>query len=198
MGEREFSGEPETRWLTESGSDRKMAMLKGFWFKDRAGKPWEAPAGVKIDGATIPKALWSIIGSPYTGEYRRASIVHDVASEKAKTVADRRAADRMFFEACREGGCEWWEAAVLYIGVRIGAWAKANGLDHDQIRYSERMVDVRQQMADERMKALLNQAADLVLGQGETDDPFVIEKRTDEAFNLVAPGVKELAYPSSG
>jgi Protein of unknown function (DUF1353) len=121
----EFSGDPETVWLTEEGTDdRKMSVLRDFSFKDPAAKVWRAPAGSVIDGASIPRALWTIVGSPYTGDYRRASIVHDVACDQAGSdEKKRRAADRMFFHACRAGGCSIWQSIVLYLGVRIGAAA---------------------------------------------------------------------------
>ena len=120
---RQFSGDPETIWIGQPGSDRTMALLQDFWFIDRSGKRWDAPKATIIDGASIPRALWSFVGSPYTGDYRRASIVHDVACNNDEGDPHaRRAADRMFYEACRAGGCSVWEATILYVGVRIGAW----------------------------------------------------------------------------
>jgi hypothetical protein len=117
-----FSGQPLTIWLTEDKQDRKMVLEEAFIFTDPEGKVWEVPSGYSIDGASIPKALWSLIGSPYTGDYRRASIVHDKACDDAKKDFNaRRAADRMFFHACRAGGCSADEAKTLYLGVRIGA-----------------------------------------------------------------------------
>ncbi|WP_345859348.1 DUF1353 domain-containing protein [Shewanella algae] len=39
------------------------------------------PKGFLTDGASIPKALWSLIGSPYLPEYITAAIVHDWCCE---------------------------------------------------------------------------------------------------------------------
>ena len=47
-----------------------MGLLKKFSFKDPDAQEWAAPAGAVIDGASIPRALWTIVGSPYTGDYR--------------------------------------------------------------------------------------------------------------------------------
>ena len=62
-----------------------------------------------VNSASIPAPLWSTVGSPYTGPYRRASIVHDVACAAADHAADPRtarpAADHMFYQACLAGGC---------------------------------------------------------------------------------------------
>jgi hypothetical protein len=116
-----FSDDPITQWLTEYGADRRMKILENFWFIDGAGKRWEAPKGSIINGASIPEALWSSVGSPYTGDYRRAAIVHDVAC--GDPTVSRTAADDMFYEACLAGGCSLLQAKLLYAGVRVGTWA---------------------------------------------------------------------------
>ena len=119
-----FSGDPATRWITDSASpDRNMEVLADFSYIDPDGNPWQAPSGTVVDGASIPRVLWTIVGSPYTGDYRRASIVHDKATEDpALPAKKRKAADRMYYHACLCGGCSKWEAIVQYLGVRIGAW----------------------------------------------------------------------------
>jgi hypothetical protein len=59
--------------------------------------------------------LWSVAGSPYTGEYRNASVVHDVACVKR----DHSWQDvhRMFYEACRAGGVGEQKAKLMYAAV---------------------------------------------------------------------------------
>src|SRR4029450_10737724 len=123
MGHGKFSGAPEAVWLTQEGrADRDMRIVRTFSFTDPDSREWNAPAGSVVDGASIPRALWTIVGSPYTGDYRRASVGHDVACDEAGSHnKKRRAADRMFFHACRAGGCSIWQSIVLYLGVRIGA-----------------------------------------------------------------------------
>jgi hypothetical protein len=96
MSHGEFFGEPQTRWLTdENAADRKMTVLEDFWFIDPKRKEWRTPAQYQVDGASIPRALWTVVGSPYTGDYRRASVVHDKACDDAKgNPSARRMADR--------------------------------------------------------------------------------------------------------
>ena len=128
-----FSAAPQATWLTAPADpeDRRMELLRDFWYKDPTGHTWNAPKGSIVDGASIPAALWSTVGSPYTGPYRRASIVHDVACVAADQAtnpqAARAAADEMFYHACRAGGCPAWQARMLYLGVRMGAqWPRLN------------------------------------------------------------------------
>lgn len=120
-----FSGEPQAAWLTEPKADRRMALLEAFTFTDAQGRVWDAPKGHRVDGASIPRALWTLVGSPYTGDYRRASILHDVNCDRhPQDGPERRAGDEMFYAACRAGGCGRLEAKLLFLGVRLGSsWA---------------------------------------------------------------------------
>lgn len=180
-----FSGEPEARWLTESSvPDRRMYLLTEFSFTDPDQKEWLVPAGYdRMDGASIPRSLWSLVGSPYTGDYRRASIVHDLACDLAgEDKAKRRAADRMFYHACREGGCTPQEAALLYVGVRIGAalrdvpaWRSAAALDEAGPR-------LYATPDDDQLIGDYQAVAERVLRRGETDDPLELERRTTDAL----------------
>jgi|GEM_PF-639094 hypothetical protein len=118
----EFSGNPITEWLVDPrGDDRDMKLMEDFSFTDPKGKRWEAPKDSIINGASIPRALWAAVGSPFTDDYRRASVVHDVACQRPGIV--RKAADVMFYHACRAGGCSAFQSRILYAGVRLGAWA---------------------------------------------------------------------------
>ena len=117
-----FSGNPKTEWLTSAVSpDRDMKLLENFSYDDPSGRKWLAPANSVINGASIPVALWSTVGSPYTGDYRCASIVHDVACDDPTVI--RKEADKMFYFACLAGGCSLGQARMLYVGVRIGSWS---------------------------------------------------------------------------
>ena len=182
----EFSADPQATWLTApaDSQDRRMELLSDFWYKDPAGKTWNAPKGSIVDGASIPAALWSTVGSPYTGPYRRASIVHDVACDAADHAADpqaaREAADEMFYNACRAGGCPGWQAQLLYLGVRVGAtWSSIhlwNQLVHEALLATARImpdvleesirttyreiaadIDARAPASFEELKALVDQ-----------------------------------------
>lgn len=130
-----FSGEPATQWLTAPDGGRLMKLMEDFSFTEaKTGRIWRAPKSLNIDGASIPRALWSIVGSPFTGNYRRASIVHDQACLDFPTDGpERKAADIMFEAACRAGGCGALQAKVLYAGVRIGStWAKQHLVARDE------------------------------------------------------------------
>jgi hypothetical protein len=98
-----------------------MKLLEDFWYTDPNGRKWPAPKESVVNGASIPRPLWSTVGSPYTDDYRNASVVHDVAVDNP--AVNRKEADKMFYYACLAGGCSLKQASLLYVGVRIGSWA---------------------------------------------------------------------------
>jgi hypothetical protein len=187
MSHGEFSGDPRTLWVTEGDEpDRTMRLLEDFWFIDPQQKEWRTRAIYPIDGASIPRALWTVVGSPYTGDYRRASIVHDKACDDAQgNPAARRAADRMFFHACRAGGCSISAATLLYIGVRIGALSPLVAAWHEGATAAAEPRASRT-AGEKRLEADFELAAREVLGQGTSDDPKMVERRTDAALNHIA------------
>ena len=120
-----FSGEPLTRWK----GPRIMILQEAFYFIDDDGTKWEVPVNAEINGATIPDELWSVVGAPYVGTYRKASVVHDYhvgeGNNPDVTHAHRRKADKMFYQACRAEGSGWAFARTLYLGVSLGSWSAA-------------------------------------------------------------------------
>lgn len=111
-----FHGEVVTRWSRERGADRCMDLLENLIFIDSRGIWWLALRGSRINGASIPRVLWSLIGDPYTGDYRRASVVHDVACEhRNRPYQD---VHRMFYEAMLADGLRPSKAWVMYQAVR--------------------------------------------------------------------------------
>ena len=118
-----FQGTVKTEWVE---ADREMRLLEDFVYVDAAGVEWRAPAGSLIDGASIPRVLWSAVGSPFTGEYRQASVVHDVAcASRSRPWED---VHRMFYNACRAGGVGEQKAKIMYAAVhRFGPRWAPNG-----------------------------------------------------------------------
>jgi hypothetical protein len=111
-----FVGDVETRWLHERGDDRRMQLLKPFAFQDRHGVLWEAPNGWIVDGASIPRFFWRLC-DPFVGDYRLASVVHDVACDQ-KTRPWQQV-HRMFYEAMVCAGVPKWKARLMGAAVFV-------------------------------------------------------------------------------
>jgi len=110
-----FNGKVVAEWLK---GGRAMKLTQDFAYTDSTGKQWNAPAGSIVDGASIPKAFWSIIGGPFDGKYRDASVVHDVACQKKEE--PWQDVHLMFYNACRCGGVDEKKAKLMYWAVYLG------------------------------------------------------------------------------
>lgn len=112
-----FIGTVSVSWLAQPGVDRDVKLNQDFGFKDSGGLVWTAKRNAIVNGASIPQIFWSTFGSPFIGEYRRASVLHDYYCE----VRTRRSAatHHMFYEACRAGGVGMIRAKIMYAMVKI-------------------------------------------------------------------------------
>jgi hypothetical protein len=72
---RHFTNKIKTVWLANG---RDMMLLEDVSYIDSNGKEWLCEQGSIINGASIPTFLWTLVGSPYVGLYRDASVPHDV------------------------------------------------------------------------------------------------------------------------
>jgi hypothetical protein len=110
-----FSAPVQAEWLPDGVH---MRVLVEISYTDPAGHVWTVPAGFVTDGASIPQAFWSLIGSPFTGLYRVAAVFHDAAYDNWGVARDD--ADNMLRNAMLDLGCSAWLADTIYEGVRVG------------------------------------------------------------------------------
>ena len=107
-----YSGDPILKWNSDG---RNMTVMSEFSYTDPYGLVWDAPAGSVTDGASIPRYLWSLIGGPFEGKYRNASVLHDVAyGEHKRPWQD---CDRMFYYAMRCSGVSAVEAKTMFYAL---------------------------------------------------------------------------------
>jgi uncharacterized protein DUF1353 len=108
-----YSGYVEARWENDG---RSMTLLSELRYTDPDGKIWIAPAGSVVDGASIPRSLWSLMGGPFEGKYRNASVLHDVSYDHH--TRPWQESDRMFYDAMRCSGVSAVEAGTMYYALR--------------------------------------------------------------------------------
>lgn len=94
-----------------------MRLLEDLTYHDQDGQQWYAYKGDIIDGASIPRFFWRIIGSPFVGRYRRASVIHDVYCKTQ--VADSIQIHSLFHEMMLADGCSQWVAFWMWVAVRL-------------------------------------------------------------------------------
>ncbi len=131
-----YSGEPETRWNADG---RTMTLLSELRYTDPHGLAWVAPVGSIVDGASIPRSLWSVMGGPFEGKYRNASVLHDVAYEQHNR--PWQDCDRMFYNAMRCSGVSAVEAKTMFYALyRFGHHWKFSIKRAKPVKFGGKMV----------------------------------------------------------
>lgn len=107
-----FIGSVIAKWNTDG---RTMTLIAPFAYKDPTGFQWDAPAGSVVDGASIPRFAWSIIGGPFEGKYRDSSVIHDVACVAQKQPWEL--VHRAFYTGMLTSGVDAIKAKTMYAAV---------------------------------------------------------------------------------
>jgi hypothetical protein len=88
---------------------------------DFLGAVVTVPKGFKSDGASVPRAMWSIY--PPFGKYLEAAVVHDwfcVLGHKGESPIDYKEAAKVFNEAMEVCCVGKWRRFKMYWAVRLG------------------------------------------------------------------------------
>jgi len=97
----------------------KCELVYDFSYIDPKGLGWQASAGLKTDGASIPKWAQPIIGGAWDKGFIRAAVIHDWYC--IRTVRARSATHRMFYDALIESGVNRAKALTMYYAVLVGS-----------------------------------------------------------------------------
>lgn len=94
---------------------RHKKLLSPYTYRDRQGRRWKVPVNSVVDGASIPRLLWSIVGSPSDGPYLSASVIHDYYCDvRIRTWQDTH---RMFHEAMLASNVNTTQARLMFLAV---------------------------------------------------------------------------------
>lgn len=110
-----FATEPAGTWITSPGDRPNFVLSEDFLYRDPDAIRWLAPKGTRVDGASIPQVLWSVLGGPFDGDYLHASIIHDHFCDTRERTSD--ATHRAFYNGMRAKGVARWKAEAMYWGV---------------------------------------------------------------------------------
>jgi hypothetical protein len=94
------------------------------------------PAGYLYDGASVPRALWSVSGLTPDGLIRAAALVHDwIYVHKGRIPSfhghipcklrlTRAQTDRIFLDHMEWSGMGWWARNIAFSAVRAYGWTQ--------------------------------------------------------------------------
>lgn len=119
FAQRPSSGRYTGTLVLEALPDARLMRLHNvFGYIDADGLIWDVPVGAIVDGASIPRVFWPIIGSPFVGKYRSGSVIHDwFCSIRTRPW---QATHRMFHQAMLTSGVDSLKARLMYLAVRYG------------------------------------------------------------------------------
>ena len=152
-----YSGPVDTRWENDG---RSMTLLNELRYTDPKGVVWIAPAGSKVDGASIPRSLWSLMGGPFEGKYRNASVLHDVAYDQH--IRPWQECDRMFYNAMRCSGVSAIEAKTMFYALyRFGRHGAFEIKKAKRVKPSELAQAQGEEESEQLPRAIPVNAADI-------------------------------------
>lgn len=115
-----FPEKPAVRPL--KGSDYELA--QDFCFQATVSRVWNVivhvKSGFQTDGASIPRLLWRVFGSPYDPDIFPAAIGHDALYRGE--IVPRKDADLAFLEMMEASGVPEKKRRLVYRGVRWFGW----------------------------------------------------------------------------
>lgn len=110
--------------ITANSLGYQIKLLKGFDF----------------DAASIPQVFWSIIGSPFTGNYTTPAAIHD--GLYAGEILDRKVCDDMFLDLMKQYKVSYVRRYSMYWAVRLGGGKVWRGHTKEEVEKYKEFVNV--------------------------------------------------------
>ena len=98
----------------------KWKLTSIFEYHPDEGNVVTVPIGFIVDGASIPRLVQSIVGSPWNGGYVKPSVIHDWRYYKGEVT--RKFSDQEFRLNNKRENVKRWKRPLIYYGLRIGGW----------------------------------------------------------------------------
>ncbi len=96
--------------------------------------------GLVFDGASIPKFLWNKVGSPFTGNYTNAALIHDGLYKTHKV--DKKTADNIFLDLMKDDKVSWWKRNIMYYAVKWFGESSWKSYSKNKIQKNSNYVEV--------------------------------------------------------
>jgi hypothetical protein len=110
---------------TVRGQPHRWELEEPLAYRDSVHGAIVVLPGARTDGASVPRLLWTLVGSPMRdSRVLRAAVVHDqlYCTFGGAGALTRTQCDALFYRALRAAGVGWLKARAYYLGVRAGGW----------------------------------------------------------------------------
>lgn len=130
------------RWNQKNEYERIVVLNQPLMYaSDLLDEVVTVPKGFQSDGASVPRALWSIY--PPFGRYLEAAVVHDwycVLGHKGESPICSVTAAKVFREAMKVCGVGRFRRFKMYWAVRIGGPKFANKTGQNWTKQDDQLV----------------------------------------------------------
>lgn len=118
---------PQRKKANEKGH---VELAEDWYFKIDDRIIW-IPKGYICDGASIPRAFWSVVGSPFDPENEIGAWAHDYLYLTHLTT--KKVADEVGFQLWRQAGKSLWASRLMWFAVsKFGGWAWKNTPENEK------------------------------------------------------------------
>ena len=97
--------------------------------------------GLITDGASIPKAFWSIIGCPLSGKYVGSALIHD--GLYGSHLLSKEESDRLFLDMMKHNGVGAIKRNLMYWAVKVGGRSAYNATSAESAIENAEFVSVK-------------------------------------------------------
>ena len=96
--------------------------------------------GFRTDGASIPRLLWRVFGSPYDPDIFPAAIAHDALYRGE--IVPRKDADFAFLKMMEKSGVPEKKRRLVWLGVRLFGWITWLGHTGESVAEARRYIEL--------------------------------------------------------
>lgn len=165
----------------------ECVLVYDFSYIDPKGVGWQASAGLKTDGASIPRWAQPFVGGAWDKQFIRAAVIHDWYC--IRTVRARRATHRMFYDALVESGVNRAKALTMYYAVLVGSHMWIDLMEGRPCAGLERCVqNVGEPMSIPGAVIKKNESGDLVAYRKPRFEDPAIAKDITAASSIIEGG----------
>ncbi len=112
-----------------------------YWYVHRDQFNIQIKEGYKYDGASIPRFWWRVAGTPFTGKYTVASLVHDALY--SAEIFPRKKCDLIFLEIMEDYKVGYFSRLSKYNAVRWFGWSAWHSHNVCTIEKAKRYITLK-------------------------------------------------------
>ena len=118
---------PDLKPITQPYGKNRVILKQSFYYKcPKTQIETRTLVDFIFDGMSMPRLLWSILGTPFSPQNIGPALAHDNLYRYAKDVygnkVTRSQADKVIVQALKMNDIGWFKRKTIWSGLRTGGW----------------------------------------------------------------------------